>query len=79
MSGTIGCTGNAQIRVELEPEQIHVRSQWLNQTAELALDSLLKLKNATRTHARVRQYNIVNPYPKLVTVYEWCSNFLFQY
>jgi hypothetical protein len=61
VNGTIGYTGNVLIRVELEPEQIHVISQSLKHTVELALDILLRLKNVTLTHARVRNYNIVKP------------------
>jgi hypothetical protein len=63
VNGTIGYTGNVLIRVELEPEPIHVISQSLKHTVELALDSLLRLRNVTLTHARVRYYNIVKPYP----------------
>ena len=62
VNGMIGCTGNALIRVELEPEQIQGRSRWKKQMVELALDNLLKLKNATRTHVLVRKYTIVNLY-----------------
>ena len=60
MNGIIGYTGDALIRVELEPEQIQGRSRWKKQTVGLALDSRVRLKNATQTHARVSNYNIVN-------------------
>ena len=60
--GMNGYLGFAQIPAELEPERIHGRSRWLKLTVELALDQTLRLKNVTRTHARVRHYNIVNSY-----------------
>ena len=50
--------GNVQIHVELQQERIHERSWSLKQTVELALDSLLRLKNVTRTLARVKTINI---------------------
>ena len=57
---------NAQIRVELEPEQIPGQNRWPKQTVELAPARLLRLKNVTQIHAQVRNYDIVNAYPLLL-------------
>ena len=63
MNGVHGMKGYAQLRVELEPEQIRERNWLKKHMAEGALVRTMRLLDVTWTHVQVREFKLPMRFP----------------